>query len=33
MVKNDWERFEIAASRVHILTHSDIVSATGNDKV
>ncbi len=33
MVKNDWERFEIAASRVHILTHSDIADVTRNDRV
>lgn len=33
MVKNDWERFEVAASRVRILSHSDIVDTTKNDKV
>ena len=26
-MESDWERFEIAAARVHILTHSDIVTA------
>jgi hypothetical protein len=33
VVKNDWERFEIAASRVRILSHTDIVDTTENDKV